>query len=47
MSRIASATRIIRVGSGGVLLPNYSSLKIAENYQLLEGQVAALFTQGR
>lgn len=36
MSRIASATETIRVGSGGVLLPNYSSLKIAENYQLLE-----------
>ncbi|MFJ4156296.1 LLM class flavin-dependent oxidoreductase [Pseudomonas sp. NPDC089752] len=36
MSRIASATNSIRVGSGGVLLPNYSSLKIAENYQLLE-----------
>ncbi|GLO12083.1 hypothetical protein PPUJ20028_06640 [Pseudomonas putida] len=36
MSRIASATHKIRVGSGGVLLPNYSSLKIAENYQLLE-----------
>lgn len=35
MSRIASATETIRVGSGGVLLPNYSSLKIAENYQLL------------
>lgn len=35
MARIASATRTIRVGSGGVLLPNYSSLKIAENYQLL------------
>jgi luciferase family oxidoreductase group 1 len=36
MARIASATSRIRVGSGGVLLPNYSSLKIAENYQLLE-----------
>ncbi|MGE1155186.1 MsnO8 family LLM class oxidoreductase [Pseudomonas kitaguniensis] len=36
MSRIASATKAIRIGSGGVLLPNYSSLKIAENYQLLE-----------
>ena len=35
MARIASATSTIRVGSGGVLLPNYSSLKIAENYQLL------------
>ena len=36
MARIAAATSHIRVGSGGVLLPNYSSLKIAENYQLLE-----------
>lgn len=35
MARIASATKTIRVGSGAVLLPNYSSLKIAENYQLL------------
>lgn len=36
MARIASATQTIRVGSGAVLLPNYSSLKIAENFQLLE-----------
>jgi luciferase family oxidoreductase group 1 len=36
MSHVASSTSHIRVGSGGVLLPNYSSLKIAENYQLLE-----------
>lgn len=36
MARIGSATSRIRIGSGGVLLPNYSSLKIAENYQLLE-----------
>ena len=36
MTRIASATQAIRVGSGAVLLPNYSSLKIAENFQLLE-----------
>jgi len=36
MSHIAAATKDIRVGSGAVLLPNYSSLKIAENYQLLE-----------
>jgi luciferase family oxidoreductase group 1 len=35
MARIGAATSTIRVGSGGVLLPNYSSLKIAENYQLL------------
>ncbi|TCM12715.1 luciferase family oxidoreductase group 1 [Novosphingobium sp. PhB165] len=36
MSHVASGTSRIRIGSGGVLLPNYSSLKIAENYQLLE-----------
>jgi len=36
MASIASATETIRVGSGAVLLPNYSSLKIAENFQLLE-----------
>jgi luciferase family oxidoreductase group 1 len=36
MARIGSATERIRVGSGGVLLSNYSSLKIAENFQLLE-----------
>lgn len=36
MSHVASGTARIRVGSGGVLLANYSSLKIAENYQLLE-----------
>ncbi|MED5545218.1 MAG: LLM class flavin-dependent oxidoreductase [Pseudomonadota bacterium] len=36
MAHVASGTSRIRVGSGGVLLPNYSSLKIAENYQLLE-----------
>ncbi|MCM3512240.1 MsnO8 family LLM class oxidoreductase [Carnobacterium inhibens] len=32
----ASHTKHIRVGSGGVMLPNYSSLKVAENFTLLE-----------
>src|SRR5690625_2764174 len=31
MTRIASVTRRIRVGSGGILLPQYSPYKIAEN----------------
>ncbi|GAB2551323.1 luciferase family oxidoreductase group 1 [Gracilibacillus alcaliphilus] len=31
MTRIASATKRIRVGSGGILLPQYSPYKIAEN----------------
>src|SRR5690606_12530458 len=29
---IASATQRIRVGSGGVMLPHYSPLKVAENF---------------
>jgi luciferase family oxidoreductase group 1 len=36
---IASATRAIRVGSGGVMLPHYSPLKVAETFRML----AALF----
>ncbi|ALC92296.1 hypothetical protein AM500_22875 [Bacillus sp. FJAT-18017] len=36
ISHIASKTNKIRVGSGGVLLPQYSPLKIAEDFKLLE-----------
>ncbi|WP_404406063.1 LLM class flavin-dependent oxidoreductase [Jeotgalibacillus malaysiensis] len=36
MTRIASATESIRVGSGGVLLPQYSPLKIAETFKTIE-----------
>jgi luciferase family oxidoreductase group 1 len=34
---IAAATSGIRVGSGGVMLPHYSPLKVAENFSLLAG----------
>ena len=34
---IAAATRKIRVGSGGVMLPHYSPLKVAENFRMLAG----------
>jgi luciferase family oxidoreductase group 1 len=34
---IASATRRIRVGSGGVMLPHYSPFKVAESFSLLAG----------
>jgi len=34
---IASATSRMRVGSGGVMLPHYSPLKVAENFSLLAG----------
>ncbi|MBT2643164.1 LLM class flavin-dependent oxidoreductase [Bacillus sp. ISL-41] len=36
ISHIASRTKKIRVGSGGVLLPQYSPYKIAENFKVLE-----------
>lgn len=34
---IAAATSRIRVGSGGVMLPHYSPLKVAENFRMLNG----------
>jgi luciferase family oxidoreductase group 1 len=34
---IAAATERIRVGSGGVMLPHYSPLKVAENFAMLTG----------
>ncbi|MFD2925718.1 LLM class flavin-dependent oxidoreductase [Halobacillus naozhouensis] len=36
ITRIASQTSRIRVGSGGVLLPQYSPLKVAESFKVLE-----------
>ncbi len=41
LTRVASATSTIRVGTGGILLPYYSPLKIAEQFRMLE----ALFPQ--
>ena len=37
ISAIASATPRVRVGSGGVMLPHYSALKVAENFSVLAG----------
>jgi luciferase family oxidoreductase group 1 len=34
---IAAATQAIRVGSGGVMLPHYSPLKVAETFSVLSG----------
>jgi luciferase family oxidoreductase group 1 len=36
IGHVASATKRIRVGSGGVMLPNHSPLKVAENFKVLE-----------
>jgi luciferase family oxidoreductase group 1 len=35
-TRVAAATSSIRVGTGGVLLPYYSPLKVAEQFRMLE-----------
>lgn len=34
--RLADATKRIRIGSGGVMLPHYSPYKVAENFRILE-----------
>src|ERR1700742_5244438 len=36
MVKLADATNSIRIGSGGIMLPNHSALKVAENFRLLE-----------
>jgi luciferase family oxidoreductase group 1 len=36
IGHVAQVTRHIRVGSGGVMLPNHSPLKVAENFRILE-----------
>jgi len=36
MVKLADVTKTIRIGSGGVMLPNHSALKVAENFRLLE-----------
>src|SRR5258707_1857345 len=37
IAAIASAAPRLRVGSGGVMLPHYSPLKVAETFSLLAG----------
>jgi luciferase family oxidoreductase group 1 len=36
IGHIASATKNIRVGSGGIMLPNHTPLKVAETFRVLE-----------
>ena len=36
IAHLAGETQRIRVGSGGVMLPNHSALKVAENFRMLE-----------
>jgi luciferase family oxidoreductase group 1 len=37
IAHIAAATETIRVGSGGVMLPNHAELAVAEQFAMLEG----------
>lgn len=37
IASIAMVTKTIRVGSGGIMLPNHSSLKVAETFRALHG----------
>jgi luciferase family oxidoreductase group 1 len=37
MAAVAASTERIRVGSGGVMLPNHSPLAVAETFRVLEG----------
>ena len=36
MAHLAGETKNIRIGSGGVMMPNHSALKVAENFRMLE-----------
>lgn len=36
MVKLGDVTKSIRIGSGGIMLPNHSALKVAENFRLLE-----------
>lgn len=36
MVKLAEVTDHIRIGSGGIMLPNHSALKVAENFRMLE-----------
>ncbi|MCL7746527.1 LLM class flavin-dependent oxidoreductase [Halalkalibacter alkaliphilus] len=36
LAHIGEKTKKIRIGSGGVMLPHYSSYKVAENFKMLE-----------
>lgn len=46
IAHIAAKTANIRVGSGGVLLPQYSPFKVAENFRQLEAFIPGELTWG-
>ncbi len=36
MAHLAGVTKNLRIGSGGIMMPNHSTLKVAENFRMLE-----------
>jgi len=36
LARLTAETRTIRLGTGGIMLPHYSALKVAESFRMLE-----------
>jgi luciferase family oxidoreductase group 1 len=36
IAHLAGQTKSLRVGSGGIMMPNHSTLKVAENFRMLE-----------
>ncbi|HZX58722.1 MAG TPA: MsnO8 family LLM class oxidoreductase, partial [Mucilaginibacter sp.] len=36
LAYLGSQTKNIRIGSGGIMMPNHSTLKVAENFRMLE-----------
>jgi luciferase family oxidoreductase group 1 len=46
IARLAAETKNIRLGSGGIMLPNHSALKVAENFRLLEALYPGASTLG-
>jgi hypothetical protein len=43
MARVGAETSRIRIGSGGIMLPHYSPLKVAENFRLCRSAFAVKF----
>jgi luciferase family oxidoreductase group 1 len=46
IGQIAAATRTIRVGSGGIMLPNHTPLKVAETFRVLHALFPARIDLG-
>src|SRR4051812_25267922 len=36
IAHLAGQTQRMRIGSGGIMMPNHSTLKVAENFRMLE-----------